>query len=176
VTFASGTCDVPDYLEPARGWRVWRVVEHDGDLALASVLYPTLWPVRAAFLASCRVNDGRYHDVPAVRCGCGVHAAASVADALSFFDGRGHDSMCELYRVIGRVSLWGRVIEGQRGWRASHAYPGALYVPARSLAGPTGLSAGETALALTRYGVPVELLDDRTKQHVRGSLEAATAA
>jgi hypothetical protein len=95
-----------------------------------------------------------------------VYAAADFHDALSYFDG--HSPGCEdaVYRVIGRVSLWGSVVECARGWRASHAYPERIYVPTRSLDRSWTLAAGDVALALTDYGVPVELLDGGTKRHV----------
>jgi hypothetical protein len=50
--------------------------------------------------------------------------------------------------VVGQIALWGRCIEHERGWRASHAYPHHLYVFAE-----------DAALAATlrdRYLVPVE--------------------
>jgi hypothetical protein len=31
-------------------------------------------------------------------------------------------------RVLGTVALWGRVVELEHGWRASHAYPLRLFV------------------------------------------------
>jgi hypothetical protein len=89
-----------------------------------------------------------------------------VEDAASYFDGRGRSTLREVYRVIGLVSLWGSVVEGDRGWRASRGYPRRLYVPARCLGGASTVTAGEVALALTEYGVPVELLDGMTKGRV----------
>ncbi len=80
--------------------------------------------------------------------------------------------------VIGTVSLWGRVVECTRGWRASHAYPKAIYVPATH--GPYWLRAEraeEVALALTDYGIPVELLDadSRRPAEVVAALGAGAA-
>ena len=118
----------PDYVEPVLGWRVWLVVDQGRRLALASVLYPTIWPTRSAFAAECCATSqsALRHRVPHVRCGCGIHAAVSVEDAAAYFDGRGGASLREVYRVIGRVALWGSVVEGDKGWRASHGYPHAL--------------------------------------------------
>lgn len=65
-----------------------------------------------------------------------------------------------MHRVIGTVSLWGRVVECTRGWRGSYAYPKRIYVPATRA--PDWLRAEraeEVALALTDYDVPVELLE-----------------
>jgi hypothetical protein len=169
------TARAPDFVEPTNGWRVWLVVEQESELRLASVLYPTVWPVREELVAECRPRAralGRAHGVPGARCRCGIYAAASVEDAASYFDGRGPSTLREVYRVIGRVALWGSVVEGERGWRAAHGYPSRLYVPSRSLGGPSTVTAGEVALALTAYGVPVELLDAMTKRRVSAELAA----
>jgi hypothetical protein len=51
-------------------------------------------------------------------------------------------------------------VECKRGWRASHAYPKMIYVPATRA--PFWLKAApaqEVALALTDYDVAVALLD-----------------
>ena len=58
--------------------------------------------------------------------------------------------------VIGTVSLWGDVLECERGWRAAFAYPSRLFVP---LGFP---GAAEQAVGLEDYGVPVELLDTQS--------------
>ena len=150
----------PDFLVPSVGWRVWVVVQHLGRLRLASVLYPTLWPVRHELIADCQTQAA--HAVPHAQCLCGIYAANRVDTSVSYFDGRGAGTPAEVYRVVGEVSLWGSVIEGERGWRASHAYPRRLYVPSRSLAGSTTVTPAEVALDLTAYGVPVELLDAAT--------------
>src|SRR5512133_458838 len=108
----------PDYVEPVRGWRVWLVVVQGDDLRLSSVLYPTIWPVRSVFVGECGASrEGALrHRVPHARCGCGVHAAVSVEDAGACCDGRGGATPREVYRVVGRVALWGSVIEGDKGW------------------------------------------------------------
>jgi hypothetical protein len=167
------TFRAPDCFEPAIGWRVWTVTEDAGQLRLSSVLYPTVWPVRREFVAACAVHapSGRApHAVPHIRCGCGVHAAASVDGAASYFDGQAGTFGREIYRVIGSVSLWGSVVEGDRGWRSSHAYPQRLYVPARCPTAAARATAGEIALALTDYGVPVALLEAMTKRGICAEL------
>jgi hypothetical protein len=166
------TSRAPDLIEPSVGWRVWVVVEEQGELRLASVLYPTIWPVRRELVAACdaRPDPDGTDRVPHVQCSCGVHAAVAVEDATSYFDGRGARTMREVYRVIGRVSLWGRVVEGDAGWRASHAYPKELYVPSRCLSAAGRTNAAQVALALTDYGVPVRLLSGMTKRGVYAEL------
>jgi hypothetical protein len=65
--------------------------------------------------------------------------------------GAGHG---ELGRALGEVSLWGRVIECERGFRASLAYPRRLYLPADGLHRRRGRLVDD----LEAYGVPVEPL------------------
>lgn len=180
----------PDYFQPTLGWRVWLVVEDLGELRLASVMYPTVWEPRREEIAYCRPGDPRNgqwqdetfvshagpHLAPHVRCGCGIYASKSVELAASYFDGYGPTMDQPAFRVIGRVSLWGRVIEGDRGFRASHGYPAHLYVPGRSLNGASDVSPEEVALALTVYGVPVELLEGLTKRRVTDALVERPAA
>jgi hypothetical protein len=61
--------------------------------------------------------------------------------------------------AVGRVSLWGVVIECERGWRAAYAYPARLYVPTRSVARRPRLSSRELAEGLAGYGVSVTVTD-----------------
>jgi hypothetical protein len=70
--------------------------------------------------------------------------------------------------IVGRLAMWGKVVEGSQGWRAEYAYPEMLYVPfevARLIAMP----------AADTYGVPVTLLnvlDDNAKAGKPGSKRA----
>src|SRR5205814_7667168 len=99
-------------------------------------------------LAECRLHEDPFaaavaaHPVPGAACNCGFHAARDSADAQSY--ARGRDEAGTLCRILGEVSLWGHVLETEGGWRASHAYPGRLYVPDLEL-----------AAALAGYSVPV---------------------
>ncbi len=49
--------------------------------------------------------------------------------------------------------------ECDQGWRASHAYPLQLFLPAEDARRVRGPALEEVALALTDYGVPVEILE-----------------
>jgi hypothetical protein len=62
--------------------------------------------------------------------------------------------------VLGRVSLWGEVVECERGYRASHAYPAALYVPldATCRGGP---AAETVARELAAYDATIESIPAR---------------
>jgi hypothetical protein len=157
----------PDYIEPIVGWRTWLVVREGEGFRLRSVVYDTLWIPRNELVASCLHRAFSFpwrrragHVAPARGCGCGIYAAREAEEAACYLEGRGWEDPLGVRRVIGTVSLWGRVVECARGWRASHAYPKTIYVPARR--GPYRLRAEQTqevALALTDYEVTVELLD-----------------
>jgi hypothetical protein len=170
----------PDYVEPVQGWRVWLVVRDRGRLRLASVMYPTLWIPGREKTARCRRGDPSRqgpgpawsHVSPAPRCGCGIYASKTVEHAASYFDGFGPGERQPVFRVIGRVALWGRVIEAEHGFRASHAYPSHLYVPATCLSGAPGATPFEIATGLAAYGTPIELLDGRSKRRVTDALAA----
>jgi hypothetical protein len=100
------------------------------------------------------------HAAPAERCTCGLYGTRTVAHALAYSRGVGRRADT-VHRVVGRVSLWGRVVEAEAGWRASCAYPAALFVPSpqsRRSVRP-GVPAEEVAWRLRDYGVPVELVD-----------------
>lgn len=179
----------PDYAEPIVGWRIWHVAERDGALRLLSPLYRTSWDPRGEFHAGCRRgleaglslsgSKRRRHAAPHPSCGCGVYGSRTPAAAAAYlakFFKSGDDV---LHRVIGTVSLWGTVVECERGWRASHAYPNRVYVPvptrrrrvlARALRTPA-LPPEQIAHALSPYGVPVELVECSTLDDLAEVLE-----
>jgi hypothetical protein len=109
------------------GWRAWNL----SDGAEGPTLHPLSsdgdpWPPREALRARCEVRPlwrwRRRHAAPASRCRCGVHAARSLEDL---------DRPRPAWPpapVVGTVSLWGHVVEHERGWRAALAYPARLRV------------------------------------------------
>lgn len=166
----------PDYLDPVLGWRAWLVVEQQRKFRLRSLIFPAVWPADAEFEAQCRRRSllpwrrrASRHPAPAEHCACGVYAAADLATAVHYlttpcWEGDG------LLRVLGRVALWGDVVEHERGWRGSNAYPVALYVPFRP---QLALLAEEIALGLTDYRVPVQLVETSTRAALVRMLEKA---
>jgi hypothetical protein len=100
------------------------------------------------------------HAAPEAECECGLYASSSVKVAASFVRGRG--SLREaIGAIIGRVFLWGRVVEHR--CRGARAYPAQLYLPLGrhgrlSFVARRAPDAEELALALGAYGVPVELV------------------
>jgi hypothetical protein len=180
--------NAPDYLEPTVGWRGWFVVA-DGEVTrLSSLVYPTLWPPRGELLATCRhrplvlLRPWRRrppdHGAPRESCRCGIYATADPEKAAAYLEDRIlHAEPMPwpiLHRVIGRVSLWGSIVECEDGWRASHAYPERLYVP--SLHEEPGCDVRTIARGLTAYGVPIEPLECWTHEDVAAVLKSGLAA
>jgi hypothetical protein len=183
----------PDYAEPLLGWRVWLVVEAAGSLRLCSPLYHTLWPVRSETVAVCRKElppsmwwplRPPEHAAPSADCRCGIYASTSAADAARV--GRAARAVRRgaareaLAVVLGQVSLWGGVVECERGWRAAYAYPARLYLPRdrleRSrLRAVDADSPVRVAEALGTYRVPVELVPCATMSELADTLARADA-
>ena len=107
----------PDYAEPLIGWRVWCVLETQDGLRLASVIHDQVWEVDGKTVAHCEAG----HSAPDETCTCGIHAAREPAPVLTYL--RGRDEPRTVARVLGRVALWGRVVEHEEGWRAEFAQP-----------------------------------------------------
>ena len=110
----AGALDVHRAVEPIVAWRTWGLTGHrDGaDLLLRPVAgrsrpWRPMQPVEAA----CKHT--RMHASPNVGCTCGLHGTHGL-DIL-------RRTRCPA--VLGRVALWGRVIEHESGYRAQYAYP-----------------------------------------------------
>jgi hypothetical protein len=111
--------DVERLSEPIDAWRTWKLTgRRDGsNLRLRPVAgRAKAWhPLRAAE-AVCRM--GRMHPAPSVDCTCGLHGCHD-PDLLRRTKSPG---------VLGRVALWGRVVEHELGYRAQLAYPQRLMI------------------------------------------------
>ena len=160
---------IPDFIEPVEAWRVWRVSMSQSRVVLQSLYAGVSWEPAVPLVASCtgghrsrwapwreRPND---HPAPELDCRCGIYGLRSVAAARSYLETP--PLLCRDDRVIGRVALWGDVVEGPSGWRASHAYPIDLFLPS-SAEGRSGLRqrayVDEILFALEAYEVPVDLV------------------
>jgi hypothetical protein len=150
---------VPDYPEPLCAWRLWEVEDVGSAPRLRSLYRLSFWPVGAPLEARCeaqrlRLSRRPRHAAPSETCTCGIYAAPFELIRRKLAVDGGLPPGCLF--VIGTVSLWGDVLECERGWRAALAYPSRLFVP-------LGLrGAAERAVGLGDYGVPVELLETRT--------------
>jgi len=102
-------------IDAVTAWRGWSLVEEEGQVRLSSLTRAESWIPRAPHAASC--SKGR-RPTPQRRCRCGVYATTTpeALGGLRSLPGG----------VVGEVSLWGRVIEHGKGYRAEVAYPGRL--------------------------------------------------
>jgi hypothetical protein len=148
---------IPDGVVPIEAWRTWRVF--NGQLRSINSSLP--WPAREAMHARCHRHAYSYVQIPAKRfipiepqhkedapvasCRCGIYATATEEAAR-------HIATTWCGEVLGRVALWGRVIEHQTGWRAEYAYPIELGLVAYRSSGEPLRAALEGA-----YGVPVSI-------------------
>jgi hypothetical protein len=150
---------------PVHGWRLWFVVAEAGRAGLVSPVYPTLWPVGRPLEAACDARRREplrpwklrppEHAAPDATCSCGVHAVSLPGDLAAYVPSVAGRRI--VHRVVGRVALWGRVVEGARGWRAARAYPAELWVPEVHVNGRRVAGLEAMALDLAGYGVPVRL-------------------
>jgi hypothetical protein len=110
--------NVPDYISPIIGYRVWRW----DDAGLRS-LNGKPWSPCKPLAAKCGAGKAHdAHEVPQTDCTCGVYAAKNLEHLRQFgYEGRG---------IHGEVYLWGTVVEHELGWRAQFAYPKSLALPA----------------------------------------------
>ena len=152
---------VPDAVEPIVGWRYWGL-NQQGRLESLVQERDTPWvpgvrkEAECGFLAMIRAWEQRLaevrqqetpldpelleqtmledpdlaehpewgeHDAPLESCSCGIYAAKDL-ETLQHVSGGGP--------VVGEVFLWGKVIPGEKGYRAQYAYPKSLYLVSRN--------------------------------------------
>jgi hypothetical protein len=180
----------PDYVQPVVAWRCWAAAWVEGELRLCSPVYETVWPVRSKVHAECRASTKRWlsrqpppaHTAPSEGCRCGIYGVDDPSRAVSFVRGQGFVAVPGdvVETVLGKVLLWGSVVECDHGWRAECAYPAALYLSARGPYRTFGLRPPEghdrraalegIAGHLRSYGVPVHLFADDSLAAVAAAL------
>ncbi|MFC5138887.1 hypothetical protein ACFPK1_11645 [Actinomycetospora rhizophila] len=134
-----GGGEVPDVAGVIVGWRAWRVVQRSGGPELVAPVRGTRWSPGRATHARCTSGHHDAAAIPAADCRCGLYAVADPRGVVGQ-DGPG--------AVLGCAALYGDVLEGSRGWRASRGVVRVL------VAGPDVDDATCRGLA-ARYGVPV---------------------
>jgi len=112
------------------------------------------------------------HAAPESRCTCGVHAMERVRHLGTYVPPAA--SRLVVQRAVGRVALWGDVIEGSRGWRAARAYPAEIWIPHADLRRQPVAELEEIAVELADYGVPVHICDGMTAREVIAALAAGS--
>jgi hypothetical protein len=100
--------------EPIIAWRAWALSGHrDGTGLLLRPVAGRARPWKPLEMATAVCKASRFHRSPHIDCTCGLHGTHD-PDTLR---------KARTPAVLGRVALWGRVIEHERGWRAEYAYP-----------------------------------------------------
>lgn len=137
--------------EPLVGWRCWFVLPH--ELLLRPIYKRGLaWKPRQAFEAVCpeKIHEVPHDDVDKCRCGIWTVREPKLLDETGWTTAppKGVGGRLPGILIVGEIALWGKVVEHERGWRASMAYPRHLYA-----------FTDDPMIAQTlreRYGVPVE--------------------
>jgi len=126
------------------GWRYWQVA---GGRLRSVTQRGTEWKPGQVLSARCM---GAGHRAPDAGCDCGVYGARDLESL------RQHGLCLAPEAVaVGRVALWGRVLDDTAGWRGQFGRPVAVSVV------PEMVDDGEldTVLAaLAAYGVPVDTM------------------
>ena len=121
-------------FEALMGWRLWQVRPHaDGHRLESFTAHHVTWPAGRRLEARCAVHGA---DAPAREHECGIYGFRTrelAEDLLRRYVGirqrYGRDD--ELPPpprparpiALGCVSLWGRILEREHGFRAQYAYP-----------------------------------------------------
>ena len=134
--------EIPVYAEVFTGWRAWGVPMLDSWVIpkLQSVTHKEAkWLPRQVCEARCLRAEaagtsrtpGRYaaHHIPEEKCSCGLYAAKSLEQLKRLRYSQYNEDRDGYFKVVGEVSMWGKVIEGSQGWKSQYAYPRHLYVP-----------------------------------------------
>lgn len=181
---------IPDAIGYVVGYRAW-MVNSETSYLHPIVNDPGPWLPRQAYEAYCMRPemqawasvfsiDMRHKEPPVDDCGCGIHAAKTIDGAKEYI--LNYRSECT--RVFGRVKLWGTIIEGTEGYRASRAYPDDIVV-LTSATRPAVITKGvaqykyewnlsepnELAKKLFEmYGVPVKVISGGSEISIRRQL------
>lgn len=128
--------EIPDLVEPLLGWRVWKLwtpaAGSDSCPVLSSVILDTPWTPRRKVAAEHSFDLGSScRGLLESGCSCGLYAFKDPAEAFGYLV-KIRDLLPGMSVEVsfGTVSLWGRVIECERGYKAQYAYPHHLYLPA----------------------------------------------
>lgn len=136
---------LPDLIEPIYAWRIWQVQkinfgDNGGiDYRLRAMNFdsPGVWD--SVQEAQCKRDtkyahaNARCAKVPARFCSCGFYAKKNSELLIREF---WYDIFwrAEILRgfyavAVGRVSLWGKIVEHEDGYRAQFAWPRSIMIP-----------------------------------------------
>jgi hypothetical protein len=120
---------IPDEIECVWGWRAWDLSVKPGQpMRLKSKVRDTYWAPRQPTVAKCPKPKAT-HECPGDNCTCGLYAAKTLEHLIGEMGYAQYDMDSGVVAVVGKVKMWGKVVEGSLGWRAGYAYPAAFYLP-----------------------------------------------
>lgn len=99
--------------EPLIAYRIWHI---DGDSKLHPLTRCTPWEYG---------NIVETDEIPTIESSCrqrGIHAWKNMGDLIEYLN----PNRYPVIHIIGRVALWGKIVEHQFGYRAQFAYPHSL--------------------------------------------------
>lgn len=117
--------ELPDSIEPILAVRAWNLYKDNNNYFLSSCFqYNIIWPPKTKLSALCLSDDpwmssGIKHDAPISDCDCGIYALKKAPDEHELIPWEDNS-------IIGLVFMWGKVIEGTKGYRAQYSKPAAL--------------------------------------------------
>jgi len=112
---------MPDSIVPVVAWRAWRVTTKlNGQWTLKALGQDGLWEPKKMMEAKC--SGGQDHPAPHRDCNCGIWSFRTLEELLPAL--KGYDNV----KVLGQVSIWGRVLECENGFRSQFAYPKELWL------------------------------------------------
>lgn len=127
---------MPDSVSLVTAWRAWGLGDANGEWRLKALGQDHSWEPKKRMEAVCAKGIDN-HPAPHFSCECGIWAFKSLDLLLEALSGY-------TVKVFGNVSLWGRIIETDKGFRAQYAYPKELWL----------LDSSQEQLGYI-YGVPV---------------------
>lgn len=114
------------FLHPIIGYRVWGL---DNFYNLLSLFSTTRWEPYSKLVGACKnhflIRYCNHHElpdideIPNINCTCGIYAWKTLFGTTNGI----RDFLLHGGYIIGKVYLWGRVIEHERGYRGQYAYP-----------------------------------------------------
>lgn len=123
--------ELPDSIEPILAIRGWNIYQENNKYFLSSCFqYKIIWPFKTKLSALCLANDswmspGIKHTAPLQDCDCGIYALKKAPDEHELLPWE-EDS------ILGLVFIWGKILEGTKGYRAQFSKPAALLQDERS--------------------------------------------
>lgn len=152
--------------DPIIAYRGWDI---EGRTLTAQGYNSMKWFVRKPMVATCYDDEEHETNAPDGNCSCGLHAFKDLATLHQVVGSS---------EVLGRVALWGRIIEHEHGYRAEYAYPQVLFYGKHSADETTSRGVAQL-YGIDVMPVPQELIDkideiDREKAESRKNDPAAS--